>query len=380
MGTYAVIDVETTGLGSKDRILEIAVVLMDSDTFEVVHEFDTLINPMRDVGPTRIHGITASMVSAAPTFADAAAEIGRVLNGSVLVAHNLPFDRRFLAQEFDRLGASFAPGQGLCTLNLTKQKLAQACGALQINLDHAHRALADARACAMLLERLAPVAAPFRTEAVRVGQMTTAPSIRTLRRDAVSGQSMSLRTTAPKYGFPGTDERELAYLQILDRYLSDGHLSIDERAHLEHWAIDLGVQERVPELERSYLEAVVRAVSADGVITPEERLLVESISSSLNIQIAVEAPRARQSLGDSWEGLRVCFTGELVVNGEAVARSQLEALAVAHGMIPVSSVTKKACDLLVCADVSTASGKARKARDFGIPTMAAEDLLRQLRQ
>ena len=61
-----VIDCETTGFSRYDRIVEIAVVTLDPRTFEPVDEYDTLINPERDLGPVGVHGITASMVEAAP--------------------------------------------------------------------------------------------------------------------------------------------------------------------------------------------------------------------------------------------------------------------------------------------------------------------------
>jgi DNA polymerase-3 subunit epsilon len=56
----AVIDVETTGLYSMDRVVRIAIVTLDGDGV-IIDEFDTLINPARDVGPTWIHRITPSM-------------------------------------------------------------------------------------------------------------------------------------------------------------------------------------------------------------------------------------------------------------------------------------------------------------------------------
>lgn len=102
------IDCETTGFGKHDRIVEFAAVEVDIDTGQVVDEIDTLINPERDVGPVDVHGVTASMVSAAPTFEEAAGALGRRLQGAVLVAHNLAFDARLLGQEFQRLGTAQA--------------------------------------------------------------------------------------------------------------------------------------------------------------------------------------------------------------------------------------------------------------------------------
>ena len=61
--TPVVVDVETTGFGRSDKIVEIAAITLDSATWETIGEYDTLINPERDVGPTGVHGITASMVA-----------------------------------------------------------------------------------------------------------------------------------------------------------------------------------------------------------------------------------------------------------------------------------------------------------------------------
>ncbi|MCY4261400.1 MAG: 3'-5' exonuclease [Rhodobacteraceae bacterium] len=65
-----VLDVETTGLAATDRIVEIAT--LDPDTLEIVEEYDTLVNPLRDISGavSDIHGLTASNLEAAPTFQD----------------------------------------------------------------------------------------------------------------------------------------------------------------------------------------------------------------------------------------------------------------------------------------------------------------------
>jgi DNA polymerase-3 subunit epsilon len=43
------------------------------------------------------------------------------------------------------------------------------------------------------------------------------------------------------------------------------------------------------------------------------------------------------------------------------------------GLIPTQSVTKKNCDVLVAQDKASMSGKAKKARDFGIPVISVDD-------
>jgi len=92
---FAVVDVESSGLYPRtDRIVEVAMVHVSSDG-QVTREFSTLINPGRDVGPTRIHGIRAADVLQAPSFAQAAATLWQLLAGRVIVGHNVPFDARF---------------------------------------------------------------------------------------------------------------------------------------------------------------------------------------------------------------------------------------------------------------------------------------------
>ena len=127
------------------------LVRLDGETLETVDEYDTLVNPERDVGPVHIHGISASMVEAAPTFAEIAGELADRLDGSVLVAHNLPFDTRMVRSELDRLDATFIEGAGICTLRLSGSRLSKATAEHGIPLDDHHRALADAE-CAVVVD------------------------------------------------------------------------------------------------------------------------------------------------------------------------------------------------------------------------------------
>src|SRR5690606_13778684 len=156
----AVVDVETTGLSPwrHDRIVEIAVVLLGPDG-DIRKEYETLVNPGRDVGPTRIHGISASDVLDAPSFSDIAGDVVALLQHShVLAGHNISFDRNFLAAEFERLAAPFPELPLLCTCRqLGRQNLAACCEELGIVLDDEtcfHSALFDARATAKIVARL----------------------------------------------------------------------------------------------------------------------------------------------------------------------------------------------------------------------------------
>lgn len=159
---FAVIDVETTGLRPReDRIIEIAVVRCDP-LGAIVSEWSTLIDPGRDPGPTRVHGITAEDLLGAPTFARAVDELRAQLADAVVVAHNLSFDASFVAHEFLRAGEAPHRAYGLCTLELARRVLPSAEGhslgacarSLSIPQPAAHRALADTRVTALVLAAL----------------------------------------------------------------------------------------------------------------------------------------------------------------------------------------------------------------------------------
>lgn len=94
--TFAVVDFETTGVGPTDRVVEIGVVRFSGDG-AFFDEWATLINPGRDLGATRVHGVLSYQdIRHAPRFEDISGDLVARLRGNVLVAHNLQFAERFL--------------------------------------------------------------------------------------------------------------------------------------------------------------------------------------------------------------------------------------------------------------------------------------------
>lgn len=363
---FAVIDVETTGFGRSDRVVEVSVVTLD-DLFRPIEEFDSLINPGRDVGPTSIHGITATMVSSAPTFEDIAGVLAGQLTDAVLVAHNLPFDVRMLRQEFDRVGGMLIPGIGFDTLGPTGCALDVACEALRIPLHHHHRALADARATAELIRALWEADDEL-TPAVAL-YPPSAKTVRTLRREAVAETTLPLPRLRPPQRYPTGDERALSYLHALNWMLDDAVIDETERQQLNELAEDLGLDPvHLTQLHSHYLRHLVDAVTGDGVVTTEERALLERVATALGVDSAFLPERSPLGpvVGELAAGSRVCFTGDAT----HWSRSELEAAAALAGFQPVSSVTRRACDLVVAADPASQSGKAGKARQYGIPIVA----------
>ncbi|MEY3143873.1 MAG: polymerase PolC-type [Planctomycetota bacterium] len=294
---YAVIDCETTGFLKSDRMLEIAVVVLDGRTLETVDEFDTLLNPMRDVGRSDIHGIKPSMLAAAPTFDEVVSGIARRIDGAVLVGHNLRFDAGFLAQECERSGTAFDAGDGVCTYRLTRSKLAAAAEHHGIPLEGHHRALVDARATAELLRRVLEEsdAAPAHMPA-----SSHTKTVRTLRREAVGAPSTTpLARLLSRACYPLSLDACVEYFDMLDWVLADGVVSAEEQAVLDSQIAALGLTPaQVRGMHEAYYQSILRAVERDRRVSEAEHALLVSIARALAVPNAaipsvtqVAAPR-----------------------------------------------------------------------------------------
>ncbi|UGT61422.1 exonuclease domain-containing protein [Nocardia asteroides] len=167
LGSYALVDVETTGLRpGQHRVLSVAALLLD-DAGAVVREFHTLVDPGGDPGPVHIHGLTREILRGAPEFGRVAGELAGVLSGRVLVAHNARFDHGFLAAEFRRAGVRMPVRSRMCTLALARRialptvdfKLATLAAHYGVVQRRAHDALDDTRVLAGVLRGLAGDAA-----------------------------------------------------------------------------------------------------------------------------------------------------------------------------------------------------------------------------
>lgn len=74
-------------------------------------------------------------------------------------------------------------------------------------------------------------------------------------------------------------------------------------------------------------------------------------------------------------GTRVAFTGTVNFRGTIWERGEMEALAATRGLEVKSSVSRTRCDVLIAADVTSLSRKAKNAREFGKPIYAAVEFL-----
>jgi len=377
-----------------DRIVEIAIVVI-TPSGEVASEYDTLVNPERDIGPTSKHRIRAGDVIKAPKFKEIAGDVLDLLqNSTVISGHNVSFDKRFLAKEFDRLGFVLPEYPSLCTCqHLGRGSLQACCEELGITIEGTmHRALTDARATSRLVTTLlsedGSLVDKYRIGGVNwplVSPRTTACHRRENAEAAFTETPRFLKVMADRirHDTEGTLPDVLAYMTLLDRVLEDRTIDGSEEDLLIDAATSWGLsRSQVTSAHTQYLHNLVVAALADGVVTDSERsdihlvarLLglhdsdIDSMLERANLQLSrARRPTSNPSNGEGLRGQRVCFTGELqaTIAGQPVTRELAEVLAQGAGLIPVASVTKS-LDILVVADPNTQSGKAKKARDYGI--------------
>lgn len=378
----AVVDVETTGLFSGDRVVEIAVVTVDR-TGVVIDEFECLINPLRDPGPTWLHGLTSSVLRDAPLFDDIALHLAALLDGAVVAAHNLAFDRRLIGYEFDRAGIDVDWGNGLDTLRAVGGcKLDAACADYGIPLYDAHRALNDARATAQLLLRVADT---FESCRPAGAHPLSGAAPRVLTRDGFTAVDIERPYVLQLARSLHSPVDVAPYVTLLDYAVADLKFDAEERRELALLAQDLGLSEHSrARAHKEFLNGLIDAALDDGVVTDEEFEQLCRVAALLNVDDAVVCTRTNpyRLMTDTLElqvGTRICFTGAAQwPNGVPAEREELEALSRQHGLEPVTSVTKLNCQLLVAADPGSMSGKAKNAQKFGIPIASVANYLTAL--
>ena len=161
---FVVFDLETTGAKTPPcRITEIGAYRVQKG--KITDEFETLVNPETPI-PTfisQLTGISDQMVKNAPRFSEVAADFLDFIGDSVLVAHNAPFDMRFLNHEIGRIHEDYrVANPHLCTVkisrkllpNIENHRLNTVANYYSISLVNHHRATDDARATAHIFVNL----------------------------------------------------------------------------------------------------------------------------------------------------------------------------------------------------------------------------------
>jgi DNA polymerase-3 subunit epsilon len=157
-GDWVAIDTETTDLGPRAEIIELAIVGADGQ------EFHTLVKPRGGSSreAAQVHRIDPAALSLAPSFAEVAGEVRRRLARRTVLGYNVDFDRRVLWQAFAQAVQPAPRCRWLCVCDAvtgwTGSRLRLDEALAVVGVDQAgslHRAAEDARAVAALARALA---------------------------------------------------------------------------------------------------------------------------------------------------------------------------------------------------------------------------------
>ncbi len=157
-----IVDIEATGgIPQISRVIEVGIVVFEKG--KKILEWDTLVNPRQRI-PKFIQnhiGITDKMVADAPLFRVIALKLREILDGKLLIAHNVSVDLAYLQTEFSFLGLTYSP-KVFCTLKLSqklypifrKHGLDSVVDRLNIKTKSRHRALGDVLIVCQLLQQM----------------------------------------------------------------------------------------------------------------------------------------------------------------------------------------------------------------------------------
>ncbi|MDV6012306.1 exonuclease domain-containing protein [Haloechinothrix sp. LS1_15] len=399
---YTAIDFETTGM-SPGHIVEIGAVRIRGDG-TVLGELSTLVNPGSgvDPGPTRVHKITRGDLDDAPPLADVMGNFLDLCRDSVVVAHNLPFEARFLAREWERLRLPDVAMPGVCTLmasrralRLPNYRLPTVTDALGCPEFAAHSALADARACANVIATLVNSHGMGLTRQPRFGdlpRLATAGVLTPRPGDApVARESWMSSLTERLRVEPAADdssgELDDAYLDLLGTVLSDGQVSRDEAQQLAELAQQAGMSdEHVREVHRQVVVALRREAASDGAVTATEvtdlarvaeALDVTDVISDLRPTSQVQTQGSSSSKPVSRQQAQAKRTRVLVL-GRTVEADALRSAVLEHGYQLARNLTASVTHLVVDEHVPDDEPRRQRAVELGarvLPASAARSEL-----
>lgn len=185
----------------------------------------------------------------------------------------------------------------------------------------------------------------------------------------------------PRDEEPVTD----AYLAMLDAALLDRDISSTEGDLLVDLAHDLGLgRNELTALHLSYVRDLAREAWADEVVTDEERHDLLTVAKLLALDHAVvdqildeerTAASPAAPSGGKLGGLALRPGDKVVLTGSmARGREEIVEQAASAGVRVTGSVSGQT-RVVVAADPDSLSGKARKARELGVPVVSEDAFL-----
>lgn len=275
------VDIETTGLSSDyDKVVQICIMSKSNS-------FVTYVNPKRPLDPIAmaINGITEDDVRNAPTFEDIAPAVKELIEGKIIVGHNVCFDLRFLTAELKSLDICSSSFDYICTMALEKmiQGTGKGTGFYTLGAclerigtinEKAHSAFHDALATKRLFEHQLNIVGASEDIIKKY------PNEQRLRqREAAPKLYTSLREFKDWGTFKDIETVE-GFNRFMERALNDGTFSEKEFEELAQLCVDKSAAQA--ELIKAIV-SIFRECLDDGIISFEEYEFIEKSKSALGL-------------------------------------------------------------------------------------------------
>ncbi|TSC65704.1 MAG: putative ATP-dependent DNA helicase [Candidatus Doudnabacteria bacterium Gr01-1014_77] len=166
---FCSLDIETSGFDPlESEVLELGMVFFEIENKEIkiLSEWQSVFKPTKEVPPRilALTGISQEELDQAESFKEKYDDIQNLVKDCVIVGHNINFDIKFL----EGFGIKFS-GKQIDTLDLAQMflpnnqsyNLEALMNFLEVDHKDAHRALADAKAVLVVIERLLQYFATF---------------------------------------------------------------------------------------------------------------------------------------------------------------------------------------------------------------------------
>jgi DNA polymerase-3 subunit epsilon len=423
---FVALDFETTGLNPhRSRVVEVAAVVF-APSGEVIDEFDSLVNPESTLGAASVHGILDIDLVDAPRFRDLIPRLSGFLDGKVIVAHNAPFDLKFLERELEIAQVEIAEISGLCTLTMltryfpsAPRRLAESCAHFGLPVLSSHQAINDARMtaslAAYLLRQVGDLPIPYSCSLgfqAHHSEQICKPLPR--RKASVPDEEVTflsrLVQELPAVSLVDQLGSEAfgRYLDLLDRMLEDRNLTEDEALALFELADDEGLsQESIATIHHSYFLNLLKIANSDHYLSVAERSDLRKVAQILSIgdwqKYVDEATEIdvwksgipdRKPLGEAVSSDFLDFEATLdfgdpevsqilkdrsiVITGEFAefSREQGQEAVVRRGGKATSSISKRTYALI--AGSGAGPSKLERASSMGVPILNFEEFRKLL--
>ena len=344
---YLLVSFVSTGGMKFDKCVEIACKLPNESGVS----FSTLINPERDLTRAVNTGLDATQLSLAPRLNQVESILRLLFHSKVIVSQN--FTRLRVALPLSKECFDWGLGHSLVAIGDEDLSTGRAADVLNFNVNTLSR----------------------NTE--QVGAFKPAKNLLPIVESGsyfLADFEVNHKVLLNVLGIKQLEEESKARLIAASLFQNKKNPKKLIKSLCEEFGVS---QAKIDAAAKAVVSNLMKNAEANGTISSSEKLLIEGYASQFNIELVIEI--GHESEVEILPGMKICLTGSPPAGEEFnfLTKSELRKVLLRNGLEELPSFTKK-CQLIVAYNKESLSGKAKKARELGIPVISSEELLQIL--